>query len=87
MQNIRKIPFQIMVNNVEGEFSTLVEKLCTRCEHLCASLPVFAHFSLACHVPIRDNPALSNSDLEVACTHGRVGRQDIRGTAAHSNEG
>ena len=50
----------------------LVEKLCTRCEHIFVALQAFAHFSLACHVPIRDNPALSNSDHEVACTHGRV---------------
>jgi hypothetical protein len=71
MRNICAIPFRIIMRRWRVRFFKLVEKLCTRCERISASLRVFAHFSLACYVPIRDNPALSTSDVQLACSLGR----------------
>src|ERR1700730_1941964 len=67
-RNIRKIPFQISAECVRTRAVRLVENLCTRCERLSALECVFAHFSLACYVPIRDTPALSNRDWELGCS-------------------
>ena len=75
LRNIRKIPFQISEEYVRTRTVRLVEKLCTRCERLSAMDSAFAHFSLACYVPIRDNPALSNSDCELACSLGWVAQR------------
>jgi len=71
------------VKRIAARIVGLVEKLCTRCERLSASSRVFAHFSLACYGPISDNPALSNSDIHLASTHGRVARE-TSGARQHS---
>jgi hypothetical protein len=80
-QNKAEIPFQITLQHTCARNFQLVEKLCTTCERLSPSCCVFAHFSLAWYASIRDNPALSNSDVDLACTLGRGRSPDIRGTA------